>query len=126
MLNQQKDFTVNFNTILGKDYIKLREFAKIVSNTNKQFEVKYNSETNTVQIKKGGVYTSVGNEMLLDNSEKYITQKSNYQITLDNVPVELSCYTIDGDLYVDMVKFAELLGMNAEKKQDGKGYIITS
>ena len=108
MLNQQKDF------------------AKIVSNTNEQFEVKYNSETNTVQIIKGGVYTSVGNEMLLDNSEKYITQKSNYQITLDNVPVELSCYTIDGDLYVDMVKFAELLGMNAEKKQDGKGYIITS
>ncbi len=126
MLNQQKDFTINFNTILGKDYIKLRDFAKIVSNTNEQFEIKYNSETNTVQIIKGGTYTSVGNEMLLDNSQKYITKKSNYHITLDGVAVELSCYTIDGDLYVDIVKFAELLGMSAEKKQDGKGYIMTT
>ena len=58
--------------------------------------------------------------MLLDNSQKYITKKSNYHITLDGVAVELSCYTIDGDLYVDIVKFAELLGMSAEKKQDGK------
>lgn len=126
ILVNQKEMAVNFNTIMGKDYIKLRDFASVVSGTEAQFEIKYDSKTNTVNIIKGGVYTSVGNEMLLDNNEKYITKKSNYHIAVDGTAVEVQCYTIDGDLYFDIEQLSQILGMTAQKKQDGKGYIVVT
>ncbi|USF28835.1 phosphatidylinositol-specific phospholipase C/glycerophosphodiester phosphodiesterase family protein [Clostridium sp. MD294] len=126
ILVNQKEMAVNFNTIMGKDYIRLRDFASVVSDTEAQFEIKYDSKTNTVNIIKGGVYTSIGNEMLLDNSEKYITKKSNYRIAVDGTAVEAQCYTIDGDLYFDIEQLAQILGMTAQKKQDGKGYIVAT
>lgn len=126
ILVNQKEMAVNFNTIMGKDYIRLRDFASVVSNTEAQFEIKYDNKTNTVNIIKGGTYTSVGNEMLLDNSEKYITKKSNYHIAVDGTVVEIQCYTIDGDLYFDIEKLAQILGMTAQKKPDGKGYIVAT
>lgn len=126
ILVNQKEMAVNFNTIMGKDYIRLRDFASVVSGTEAQFEIKYDSKTNTVNIIKGGVYTSVGNEMLLDNNEKYITKKSNYHIAVDGTAVEVQCYTIDGDLYFDIEQLSQILGMTAQKKQDGKGYIVVT
>ncbi len=104
----------------------MRDFASIVSGTEAQFEIKYDSKTNTVNIIKGGVYTSVGNEMLLDNSEKYITKKSNYHIAVDGTVVDVQCYTIDGDLYFDIEQLSQILGMTAQKKQDEKGYIVAT
>ncbi len=126
ILVNQKEMAINFNTIMGKDYIRLRDFASIVSGTEAQFEIKYDSKTNTVNIIKGGVYTSVGNEMLLDNSEKYITKKSNYHIAVDGTVVDVQCYTIDGDLYFDIEQLSQILGMTAQKKQDEKGYIVAT
>lgn len=126
ILVNQKEMVVNFNTIMGKDYIRLRDFASVVSGTEAQFEIKYDSKTNTVNIIKGGVYTSVGNEMLLDNNERYITKKSNYHIAVDGTAVEVQCYTIDGDLYFDIEQLSQILGMTAQKKQDGKGYIVVT
>lgn len=125
MVNQ-KEIALNFNTIMGKDYIKLRDFARAVTDTENQFSVNYDSETNTVAIQKGQAYTSIGNEMLLDNSQKWITKKSNYVITVDGTKAEVQCYTIDGDLYFDIEDLAALFGMKAEKKQDGKGYILAT
>jgi len=126
ILVNQKEMAINFNTIMGKDYIRLRDFATVVSDTEAQFEIKYDNKTNTVNIIKGGTYTSVGNEMLLDNSEKYITKKSNYHIAVDGTVVETQCYTIDGDLYFDIEQLAQILGMTAQKKPDGKGYIVAT
>ncbi len=126
MMINQKESNINFNTIMGKDYMKLRDFAMLVSGTDAQFEIKYDSVTNTVNIIKGGVYTSIGNEMLLDKSQKYITKKSNYNIAVDGTAVNVQCYTIDGDLYFNVEDLAKLFGMNAEKRQDSKGYILAT
>ncbi len=98
----------------------------LVSGTDAQFEIKYDSVTNTVNIIKGGVYTSIGNEMLLDKSQKYITKKSNYNIAVDGTVVNVQCYTIDGDLYFNVEDLAKLFGMSAEKRQDSKGYILAT
>lgn len=125
MVNQ-KEIVSNMITIMGKDYIKLRDFATVVMGTPAQFEVKFDSKTNTVQLIKGGEYTAIGNEMLLDNSQKYITKKSNYNVTVDGAAVSPQCYTVDGDLYINIEDLANMLGMNAQKKEDGKGYIVAT
>ena len=126
LMIDQKTIGANFYRIMEKDYIKLRDFAAIVSGTKNQFEVKYDSKTNTVQIITGGVYTSIGNEMLLDSSGKCITKKSPYNVEINGANVSIQGYTVDGDLYFHVVELAEALAMKVEKKSDGKGYIITT
>ncbi len=126
LMIDQKNIGANFYTIMEEDYIKLRDFAAIVAGSQNQFAVEYDSKTNTVQIISGDVYTSIGNEMLLDASQRYITKKSPYNVARDGQNVSIKGYVVDGDLYFHVTELAEALGMKAEKKPDGKGYIITT
>lgn len=126
VLVNQKEIVSNMIVIMGKDYMKLRDFATVVLGTPAQFAVNYDNKTNTVNIIKGQEYVSIGNEMLLDNSQKYITQKSHYQIAVDGTKISIQCYVIDGDLYFDIEDLANIFDMSVEKKQDGKGYIMAT
>ncbi len=48
----------------GFNYIRIRDLARLLSGTDKQFDVEYDAETNTVNIIPDKPYTSDGTEMI--------------------------------------------------------------
>ena len=115
---QDKKVVVNAFSIKGSNHIKLRDFATLLAGTEKKFEVKYDAKTNTVQLLSGGIYTAVGNEMLLDKSGKGITKKSPYGVKLDDKDLDIQGYTVDGDLYFKPEDLASVMGIQWEKDSE--------
>ncbi len=111
---QDKKVTVNTFAIKGSNYMKLRDFAVVLAGSKKKFEVKYDVPSNTVQLLLGGVYTALGNEMLLDQSGKGVTKKSPYGLTLDEKTLNIQGYTVDGDLYFKPEELAAAMGIKGE------------
>ena len=58
-------------TIDGNNYFKLRDLAQVVNKTSKNFEVKWDSNKNAINLISNAFYTSVGGELVRgDNTAK--------------------------------------------------------
>ncbi len=91
----------NFNgyNINDNNFIKLRDIAMILNDTNKKFEVEWNSEKNAISLISNEIYTPLGNELSpLSNEikEAKVTQSAIYK---DGLQVVLNVYNIDGNNY---------------------------
>lgn len=99
-------------TINGNNYFKLRDVAKIISGSEKQFEVTWNGEKNAIELKSGLPYTVVGGEMAKgDGTSKNATLNSS-TVYKDGVVVELTAYTINGNNYFKLRDLGESFDFN--------------
>lgn len=80
-------FAYNSN---GFNYMRIRDLARLLSGTEQQFDVEYNTENYTVNIISGRPYTSDGTEMQEIEEIKTAGQKSSGTSTLmrDGEPVQ--------------------------------------
>jgi len=91
--------TVSFEAynIDGNNYFKLRDLAKALSTTEKQFEVGWDIENNAISLTSGSTYTPVGGELNIsgdtNNKSAAISSASVY---LDGSKVTLTAYNIHG------------------------------
>ncbi|RJE46621.1 MULTISPECIES: stalk domain-containing protein [unclassified Dehalobacter] len=87
-------------SINGSNYFKLRDLAKALSGTKKQFEVAWDGAGDAIRITAGKVYTSVGGELVVsgnkENKSAVLTTSSVY---LDGVPIKLTAYNTGGNNY---------------------------
>lgn len=82
----------------GNNYFKLRDIAKVVSGTEKQFEVSWDNENHIINLISASPYTSVGGELVKGDgvSKSAISNKSS--IYRDGLLIEnLEAYTINGN-----------------------------
>lgn len=93
--------------IEGNNYFKLRDLAKAVNGTQKQFDVSWNGEKKTIDLISNKAYKVVGGEMTPgDGNEK--TPVMNTSIILkDGVELPLSAYTINGNNYFKLRDIAQ-------------------
>lgn len=86
-------------TINQSNYFKLRDLAKILSGTGKQFEVSWDGSKNAINMISGQPYTVVGGELAAgDGANKAATLNAS-TIYLNGAPVALTAYTIGGNNY---------------------------
>lgn len=86
-------------TINGNNYFKLRDLAYILSGTQKQFEVEWDSANNAIQLTSSKAYTAVGGEMASKGSGSKTATPTSSKIYLDGTEVSFTAYTIDGNNY---------------------------
>lgn len=99
-------------TINGNNYFKLRDVAKIVSGSEKQFEVTWNGEKNAIELKSGLPYTVVGGEMVKGDGTAKNAVLNTATVYKDGVVVELTAYTINGNNYFKLRDLGQSFDFN--------------
>jgi hypothetical protein len=85
--------------INGSNYFKLRDLAKILSGTGKQFEVSYNAEKKAIDITTDKAYTADGSEMKPGDGTTKDAVKSSASVYINGKLVTLLAYNIGGNNY---------------------------
>lgn len=84
-------------TINGNNYFKLRDLAKALNGTAKQFEVGFDSASNSIAITTGKAYTPVGGELVKSgNTGAVAATQSSAKIMFNGRQINLTAYTILG------------------------------
>lgn len=82
----------------GNNYFKLRDIAKAISGTAKQFEIGVDGKN--INLASGKVYTTVGGELSVSGSTSSVTATlSSFTVYLDGSAVSLTAYNIGGNNY---------------------------
>lgn len=85
--------------ISGNNYFKLRDIAKVLSGTDKQFEVTWDSAKNAINLISGQSYTPVGGELATGSGANQQAVLNTSTVYLDGKQIALTAYTIKGNNY---------------------------
>lgn len=86
-------------TINQNNYFKLRDLAKVLSGTGKQFEVTWDGNNNAINMLSGKPYTTVGGELAQGDGTNKTATVNTATVYLDGQPVSLLAYTINQNNY---------------------------
>lgn len=106
--------TQNFTAynINGNNYFKLRDLAYVLSGTNKQFNVKWDSQSNKITLIKGQAYEVSGGEMVISSDKSNKTGLvSTAKVYLDGILVNVDAYNINGNNYF---KLRDIMNQNVD------------
>lgn len=86
-------------TIAGNNYFKIRDLAKVLNGTEKQFEVGWDNVNKSINLVSGQSYTVVGGELSKSDSKGKQAIESTSTIYKDGEEVQLKAYTIGNNNY---------------------------
>lgn len=87
-------YNINFN-----NYFKLRDLASVLSGTEKQFEVKWDDELESIYLTSNTAYTTVGGELAPGNGEAKAAVENKSPIYKDGKSIYAKAYTINDNNY---------------------------
>jgi hypothetical protein len=85
--------------IKNNNYFKLRDLAYVLSGTEKQFEVGWDSSNNSISLTSGKPYTTVGGEMTSKGAGVKTAHPTSSKIFLDGKEVAFTAFNIEGNNY---------------------------
>lgn len=102
------DGTVTISTLplLGEDYVPLREMAVL----GKGFAASYDKEKRILALTSARQFTTLGNEILLDQTGNLVAKKGDFTLTYDGKALELTPVLVDGEVYVSLGEMAKVMG----------------
>ena len=106
--------------INGNNYFKLRDLAKTVSGTDRQFEVGWNADKFAISLTTGKAYTSVGGELTAPSKTASVTALfSTASVYMNGIEISLKAYNINDNNYFKLRDVAEAIDFgvtwNAQK-----------
>ena len=81
----------------------------MLSGTIKTFDVKYDAATNSIDMLSFFDYTSAGGELTPGDGAERKAVSSSAFLTLDGVPIQATCYNIDGNNYFKLRDITDAL-----------------
>ncbi|MNW51217.1 hypothetical protein D3C74_286980 [compost metagenome] len=100
------DYECDINSDL---YVKLRDFAKALQGTEKQFAVGYDSAKKKTNLLSGQAYKPVGGELKKSSSGSILNVKpSNAGLLLNGQAVAATDYTINGSTYYKLLDLCKM------------------
>ena len=93
--------------INGNNYFKLRDLAKVVSGTAKQFEVEWNAEIKAINLLSDKAYTAAGGEMAKGDGTAKNAVLNTSKIYKDGEEISLTAYNINGNNYFKLRDIAK-------------------
>lgn len=95
-------------TINQNNYFKLRDLAKVLSGTGKQFEITWDGSKNAINLVSDKIYTVVGGEMAAGDGTNKDAALNTSAIYLNGQPIQLTAYTINGNNYFKLRDIGKL------------------
>lgn len=86
-------------TINGNNYFKLRDVAKVISGSDKQFEVLWDDSKNAISLISERTYTAVGGELAKGDGTPKNAVSTSSTVYKNGVVIALTAYTINGNNY---------------------------
>jgi len=106
-----KNVSFDAYSIAGNNYFKLRDLAKVVSGTSKQFAVGYDNATNAITLTSGKAYTAVGGELSKGDGKAKTATATKSKIYVNGKETSLTAYNIGGNNYFKLRGIAEVFGI---------------
>jgi hypothetical protein len=107
------DKAVSFEAynINGYNYFKLRDLAKALNGTQKQFEISWNPSNNVINITSGNKYTESGGELSLASKNKQIKDAIPIisKLYINGKEMNFTSYNIEGYNYFKLRDIATAL-----------------
>lgn len=99
--------TLTFTTleIMGEVHVPLREMARVGNG----FSAEYNREAKTLNITPWRIFHNLGNEIGIDTSGRLITEKADFRLLCNGADTGITCYMVDGEVFVPLEKTQALL-----------------
>ncbi len=114
-----KEVAFEAYNIDGNNYFKLRDLAKAVNGTKKQFEVGFDAASNAISLKAEAAYTAVGGELEASGAAgEQQAVPSSSALLLNGEKLELGAYNINGNNYFKLRDIAK--AFNIGVTWDGK------
>jgi len=85
--------------IAGNNYVKLRDFAAVVTVSDGQFDVSWDGEQNVVALLSNKPYSRIGNELQPLPDGNIWVSPAIERIQKDGIPVTYTGYIIGSDTY---------------------------
>lgn len=108
--------------INGNNYFKLRDFAYAVNNTEKNFEVKWDSKNNAIILTSNTPYTPAGGELSKGDGKVKVAVPATSKVYKDGAEVVLTAYNINGSNYFKLRDMAKVFDISVT--WDGKNNTI--
>ncbi|MDE7221564.1 MAG: WG repeat-containing protein [Oscillospiraceae bacterium] len=102
-----KSISFDAYSINDNNYFKLRDLAKALSGTEKQFEVTWDREKQAIDLLSNKPYTAVGGELAKGDGTRKTALPSTSEMFLDGKAVQLTAYTINGNNYFKLRDIGE-------------------
>lgn len=109
-----KQVTFDAYSINDNNYFKLRDIAKALSGTEKQFEVTWDGTTKSIELKPNTAYTAVGGELATGKAVKQTAKLSADTIYMNGNVASLTAYTINGNNYFKLRDLGKLLDFGVD------------
>jgi len=94
------DVSFEAYNINGNNYFKLRDLTKVISGSEKEFQVGWDSAANAIQLTSNKSYTTVGGELALSgNTQNKSATATTSKLYLDGKAISLTAYNIGGNNY---------------------------
>jgi glycerophosphoryl diester phosphodiesterase len=125
-VNRQKEVQLKYGdstrqvtgySLLGKDYVSLRDIAILLKGTEDGFAVSFDRNAKTILLQQGQEFVGMGNELLLGKETKQYVEKCNYVLQSAKVKRESVGFFVDGELYYEPQTIAATLGLQAEEQE---------
>lgn len=101
----EKTFTFTTLDIMGETYVPLREMDQV----GEGFSAEYDMATKTLSLTPWRTFRSLGNEMGISDSGRLLTEKADLRLVYSGADTGLTCYMVDGEVYVPLEKMAGLM-----------------
>ncbi|MDO4531997.1 MAG: phosphatidylinositol-specific phospholipase C/glycerophosphodiester phosphodiesterase family protein [Bacillota bacterium] len=101
----EKELTLTTLDIFGEIYAPLRQMAE----AGKGFSAEYDIAAKELKLSIGRVFHTIGNELLMDDSGRLITEKADFKVMIDGKPADFSCFLVDGEVYAPVEKILPLI-----------------
>lgn len=109
--------------INGNNYFKLRDVAKVISGSEKQFAVTWDGSKNSINLISGDPYEAVGTELTKGDGKAKSASLNTSKIYKDGSEVALTAYTINGNNYFKLRDLGKSFDFNVG--WDGANNCIT-
>jgi len=100
--------------INNNNYFKLRDIAKALNGSEKQFEVTLDGAKNAINLLTGKAYTVVGGELEVGKSNKLNVRNTDSRIYVDGIEVSMKAYNINDNNYFKLRDLGEFIGFNVD------------
>ncbi|MBR5261498.1 MAG: hypothetical protein IKV47_04945, partial [Oscillospiraceae bacterium] len=108
-----EDVSVDLYNIKGNNYIKLRDFAALMTDTVKRFSAEWDSVSNTIFLQTGVKYEPIADDLQPGDGSDRNGIRSRASMLLDGQPVEVEVYNIGGYNYFKIQDLCTLFDIYA-------------